>query len=166
MKQNLNFAEKNDINYSHVRYFDDFDNVLSDKDLIQLIEFPTWSRIVNDILMESILDHIYVKDPTLVSEIQSTKPLFGDHLLVSVTIRLEKKASVSSFRRDGRKYSKEVLLSELSLVDWSSDVNNPTNRFSVLNGKIPLLWFNYSTDRFKIDIKKLLLDNGINMPEI
>ena len=35
--------------------------------------------------------------------------------------------------------------------------NIPTNCFSVLNGKIPLLWFNYSTDRFKINVKKLLL---------
>ena len=31
------------------------------------------------------------------------------------------------------------------------------NRFSVLNGKIPLLWLNYSLNRFKINVKKLLL---------
>ena len=31
------------------------------------------------------------------------------------------------------------------------------NRFSVLNGKIPLTWLNYSIDKFKIHIKKLLL---------
>ena len=119
---NLNFAKKNDINYSHVRYFDDFENVLSDKNLIQLIEFPTWSRIVNNVLMESKLDHIYVKDPTIVIGIQSTKPLFGDHLLISETLRLEKKESETSLRRDSRKFSKEVLLGELSLVDWSSDL--------------------------------------------
>ena len=121
---NLNFDKKNDINYSHASYFDDFENVLSDKNMIQLIEFPTWSRIINNVLIESLLDHIYVKDPTTVCEIQSTKPLFGDHLLVSVTLRLERKVYVSSLRRDWRKYSKELLLSELSLVDWTSDVDN------------------------------------------
>ena len=31
------------------------------------------------------------------------------------------------------------------------------NRFSVLNGKIPLSWLNYSLNRFKINVKKLLL---------
>ena len=113
---NLNFDKKNDINYSHASYFDDFEHVLSDKNMIQLIEFPTWSRIINNVLIESLLDHIYVKDPTTVCEIQSTKPLFGDHLLVSVTLRLERKVYVSSLRRDWRKYSKEVLLSKLMRI--------------------------------------------------
>ena len=40
--------------------------MLLDKNLIQLIEFPTWSWIVNDVLIESMLDHIYVKDPTFI----------------------------------------------------------------------------------------------------
>ena len=31
------------------------------------------------------------------------------------------------------------------------------NRFSVLNGIIPLSWLNYSIDKFKINVKKLLL---------
>ena len=31
------------------------------------------------------------------------------------------------------------------------------NRFSVLNGLIPLSWLNYNIDTFKIHIKKLLL---------
>ena len=31
------------------------------------------------------------------------------------------------------------------------------NRFSVVNGIILLLWLNYSLDRFKINVKKLLL---------
>ena len=31
------------------------------------------------------------------------------------------------------------------------------NRFSVLNGIIPLSWLNYSLNRFKINVKKLLL---------
>ena len=133
---NLNFAKKNDINYSHVRYFDDFENALSDKNLIQLVEFPTWSRIVNNVLLESIIDHIYVKDPTLVSGIQSMKPLFGDHFLVSITIGLEKGEPDVSIRRDWRKYSKEVLLGELSLVDWASEVNNVQNMWDAFESKL------------------------------
>ena len=56
-----------------MRYFDDFENVLCDYDLIQLVEFPTWSRIINNVMHESVLDHIYVMDPTIVDYIESTK---------------------------------------------------------------------------------------------
>ena len=66
---NLNYAGKNDVNYSHIKYFDDFDDALLDKNLIQIVEFPTWSRIVNNVLIESIIDHIYVKDPTILSQL-------------------------------------------------------------------------------------------------
>ena len=59
--------------------------------------------------------------------VHSIKPLFGDHLLISLTLRLEKEASVHSIRRDWRKYSKDVLLRELALTDWTSDVNNVKN---------------------------------------
>ena len=85
---------------------------------------------------ESILDHIYVKDPTCVSGIQSTKPLFGDHMLVSITVRLEKKVDEVSIRRDWRKYSKIVLLDELSRVDWNSDVNNVQNMWDEFESKL------------------------------
>ena len=133
---NLNYALKDDIYYSHARYFDDFEFVLSDMNLIQLVEFPTWSRVVNNVLQESTIDHIYVKDPTFVSGIQSTKPLFGDHLLVSMTLGLGKKALEISIRRDWRKYTKEVLLEELSLVDWFSDVNNVQNMWDEFECKL------------------------------
>ena len=63
---NLNYEKKNDVNYSHVRYFDDFDELLGDNNLVQIIEFPTWSRVINNVLNESTIDHVYIKDPTLV----------------------------------------------------------------------------------------------------
>ena len=55
---NLNYARKEDIFYSHARYFDDFEFILSNMNLIQLVEFPTWSRVINNVLHESIIDHI------------------------------------------------------------------------------------------------------------
>ena len=105
---NLNCTKKNDINYTYVRYFDDFDDMLGNNNLVQLIEFPTWSRIINNVLSESVIDHIYV---------HSIKPIFGDHLLISLTLRLEKDVNEHSIRRDWRKYSKEVLLSELAIIE-------------------------------------------------
>ena len=57
---NLNYVKKNDVNYSHVRYFDDFDELLGDNNLVQIIEFPTWSRVINNVLNESTIDHVYM----------------------------------------------------------------------------------------------------------
>ena len=43
------------------------------------VDFKTWLRIVNNSLEESTLDHIYVRDPTMVVEIKSLKAVFGNH---------------------------------------------------------------------------------------
>ena len=66
--------------------------MLFDVNLIQLVDFPTWSRIVNNVLRESILDHICVKDPTMVGRVHSTKPCFDDHMLILITLMLKKNA--------------------------------------------------------------------------
>ena len=51
-----------------------------------MVKFPTWQRIVNNVLKQSILDYVYVQDPTIVLNVTSLKPLIGDHKLVTVTI--------------------------------------------------------------------------------
>ena len=51
-------------------------------------------------------------------------------------MRLDKKVPEVSLRRDWRKYSKEILLAELSLVDWSSDVNNVQNMWDAFESKL------------------------------
>ena len=85
---NLDYSMKNDVNYRYENMFDDFDSVFNGVNLIQMIDFATWSRIVNNVLRESILDHIYVTDPTMCGEVQSSKPCFGDHLLISIPIMI------------------------------------------------------------------------------
>ena len=104
---NLNYAKKNNVGYKYENFFNDFDEVLFNMNLIQLINFPMWSRIANNVLRESILDHVYVKNPTLVEGVRSIKPCFGDHLLISLGIRVEKDVIQHTIRRDWRKYSKE-----------------------------------------------------------
>ena len=50
---------KNDVNYRYENLFNDFDSVFDGINLIQMVEFATWSRTVNNIVRESLLDHIY-----------------------------------------------------------------------------------------------------------
>ena len=83
-----------------------------------MVNFVTWSRMVGSNLRSSIIDHIYVKDPTLVQNITSLEPLFGDHMLVSFSIDGTKEDPVVTKRRDWRRYSKEWLNDELKKVDW------------------------------------------------
>ena len=60
---NLNYEKIYDDNYAHKNLFSDFDEILHDCELVQMVDFVTWSRMVGPNLRSSILDHIYVKDP-------------------------------------------------------------------------------------------------------
>ena len=55
-----------------------------------------------------ILDHIHIKDPTLISNLKFTTPYFGDHKLVIFTMNAKKLEPITSKRRDWRSYSKET----------------------------------------------------------
>ena len=82
--------KKHCINYSSRSLFEDFEETWSDLNLIQLVECTTWSRIVNNCFKESLLDHIYVTDPTISKSITTVKPCFGDHLLIITELMLNK----------------------------------------------------------------------------
>ena len=83
---NLDFHKKHCINYANRNLFDNFDDLLSDLNLIQMVNCTTWLRIVNNCFKESLLGHIYVNDPTIGNSISTVKPCFGDHLLVIIRI--------------------------------------------------------------------------------
>ena len=54
----LDFAKIYDDNYTHKNLFDDFEDEQSMDNLVQIVSFATWSRMVGPILRSSILDHI------------------------------------------------------------------------------------------------------------
>ena len=78
---NLDFAKRHDDNYARKNLFDDFESKLGDCNLVQIVNFPTWSRLVGINLKSSTLDHIYLKDPTIITELSYVRPIFGDHLM-------------------------------------------------------------------------------------
>ena len=83
-----------DVNYNNKNLFSDFDEVLSEFELIQLVKFETWSRMVGTERRSSILDHIYIKDPTLVSDMKYLNPFFGDPVLVEFVVNASKSKNV------------------------------------------------------------------------
>ena len=88
------------VTHTNKNLFQILNSTFDDLNLIQLVEFPTWQRIINNVKKESILDHIYVQDPTIIENITHKIPLIGDHKLImfeivfkpeKITLGLERK---------------------------------------------------------------------------
>ena len=124
---NLDYKKNFVVNYAHSNLFEDFNEILSDEFLVQLVKFETWSRIVDLNVKASILDHVYVKDPSMVTNIGHLKPCFGDHELVHFNIPENRISDDSELRRDWRHYSKDRLLNSLMEIDWSFNIDNVQN---------------------------------------
>ena len=119
---NMDYAKIYDDNYNNKNLFQDFDDILSDFNLIQLVKFETWSRMVGTERRSSILDHIYIKDPTVITKIDYVQPFFGDHVLVEFIVDAKLNAVTENICRDWRNYSKDLLCDKLSNINWDIDV--------------------------------------------
>ena len=120
---NLDFARRHDVSYERKNYFELFEEKLGDLNLIQMVKFVTWSRLIGLVLRSSILDHIYVNGVTLIKNVTHNKPCFGDHELVMAQICIDKPKLKTITRRNWRNYSKNELCLKLSGVDWSNNAN-------------------------------------------
>ena len=83
---NLDYEKIYNNNYCHKTLFKDFEEELLRFNFIQVVNFVTWSRMIGTERKTSALDHIYVKDPTVISKLKFTEPFFGDHVLIEFCI--------------------------------------------------------------------------------
>ena len=116
---NLDWNKHYDMSYSHSNYFHDMEELLGDLDLIQTVNFNTWSRTINNVVKVSILDHVHLVDPYVISYLTKTWTSFSDHCLVSFMLDHKKTETKTSWRRDWRRYTKEDLNTMLKLVVFS-----------------------------------------------
>ena len=133
---NIDYSRIHDDNYCKKNLFEDFDITLSDFSLIQMVNCTTWSRLIGNVLRTSILDHIYVRDPTIVSNLKFIHPFFGDHKLVVFTVNAKRAEPNNQKRRDWRFYSKETLNARLACVDLNIDIDCVQQYWNVLENKI------------------------------
>ena len=56
--------------------------------------------------------------------IESYKPCFGDHLLITLTVDASKVKNVQMYKRDWRNYSKVNLINMLNNLEWCTDIDN------------------------------------------
>ena len=106
---NLDWHRQYDQSYSHKNYFADMEDLLGALYLNQIVNSPTWTRTINGVVKESILDHIHLVDPFVVNDLSKSWTSFTDHYLISFTISQQKCNIKSTWSRDWRNYSKEAL---------------------------------------------------------
>ena len=132
---NLDDDNRYSLNYRCKNLFE-IQNATFDKHhLIQIIEFPTWHRVVNNVLKQSILDHVYVKDPSEVSNIYAIEPLVGDHKLIIFEILQTFEPPKLTIKRNWQKYNPNLLVVALASINFdiiSDDVQSMWNKFEDL----------------------------------
>ena len=69
-------------NYNYKIPLNNLMNFALEHSLFQMINFTTWSRVINGVKKESVLDHVYVNCAAIIKNITSIEPTFGDHLLI------------------------------------------------------------------------------------
>jgi len=79
---NLDYKKVNDPSYVNSTFFSTIDPFLINYGFIQIVKNSTWRRVVNGLLKESILDHIYVNDVTKIKNLNHFNMHVGDHDLL------------------------------------------------------------------------------------
>jgi hypothetical protein len=75
---NLDAKMEYRIVYPHRHLFNVLNYVTTQYNLYQLLDFPTWSKGMKDLLKQSTLDHVYVSNYASVLDCDSFHPQFGD----------------------------------------------------------------------------------------
>ena len=180
---NLDYSKRYDETYQQRLLFSDFDDKLAHHNLIQTIDFPTWGRIITGTYKSSILDHVYIQDPTDLSSITHLNPPFGDHVLISFVINGVKNPSIPTLKRDWRTYTKELLCAKLAAVNWSIEIDSVQANWNKLENMliniideiVPMRGFVNNTVknnpppphiRNKLNVRKRLLKKQRTLPSI
>jgi exonuclease III len=137
---NLDYNKINDISYRNKSLCEILSLWAEDANLIQIIEFATWHRVVNETYKESLLDHFYVRDPTQIVEVIAKNPLIGDHKLIILNIPSVQKQPKIVIKRSWKEYSKTKLLEELANVNFVPEPNDPQNYWNMMeNILLPII---------------------------
>ena len=106
-----------------------------EKNLLQVVDFNTWSRTINGIKKESLLDHVYLNNIEALRAVYYDTPIFGDHLLVIAELSLGVGSiqNNSILKRDWRSYSNTKLNNHLARFIQASSFNSACDVQSIWN---------------------------------
>ena len=92
--------------------------------------------MVGQTLRSSILDHVYYTDPTVIRNLRSLSPFFGDHLMVEFCINGPKPNKQVVQRRDWHRYSGGLLNEKLSTIDWDIEFDDVQSQWNYIESKL------------------------------
>ena len=104
--------------------------------MLQIINFSTWSRIVNGIKKESTLDHVYIKDITNIRNFYPVTPEIGDHKIIVVEIIGSLPSPTTMIKHNWRKYSPELLVTSLSVCNFEYNITDVQQYWNRLENDI------------------------------
>ena len=101
--------------YSNKIMLDSLKLFANELNLIQVVDFNTWSRTINGTKKESLLDHVYLNRVEMIDAVYFDTPLFGDHVLVILDLLIGTTDQVKSTtkKRDWRKYTSSNITNTL-----------------------------------------------------
>ena len=117
-------------------FFEQLNEFCEQLNLIQMVNFPTWRKIVNDVVRESVLDHIYVVDPFVIANMNSYKPLIGDHVMITFEISAKTEKTQPVMRRNWSNYNKNKLLDALASVNLDIETDTVQDTWNLFETRI------------------------------
>ena len=141
-----------------------------------MVNFNTWSRVINGIRKESLIDHVYVNEPSSITNVKSLEPTFGDHLLIIVDlIFCTLKSTKNKIIRQWGGYSVNsinvklsALLMELTEPDQFVSVQNHWNllEFVLIKATDALVPLKSVNEKKKKTNANSVLNNAISFDKI
>ena len=133
---NLDWNKKNMHTYQFKHYLEILEEKLEDTSLVQIVEGPTWSRVVNGVVRESAIDHIYINNLTMFEDSDKIKPSFGDHKMVYCIYNDIKSAPSVTIRRNWRHYSRDKLITLLNQTSWTIKSDSVQDAWNEIENKL------------------------------
>ena len=84
---NLDDRFKHNMEYRNHKLFTELNETMDRIRLVQLVDFMTWQRVVENVQKEPILDHLYTSDPEVITstfrnhEAQTLNKMYDQNLL-------------------------------------------------------------------------------------
>jgi exonuclease III len=138
---NLDHNRRGDPSYHHSRLYELWKETETRHQLLQLVDFPTWSRIDRGTLKTSVLDHVYTNNNGLIDTISELSVITSDHcpILVTLSSKIQTRAR-KTLIRNWRDYTKEKLVSTLTQQDWAVKCIEVEDFYDALEQKIMVVF--------------------------
>ena len=122
---NLDENKRHLVDYNQKQLFQDFEELIGHHQYVQHVKDPTWERVIQGNVKNSILDHIYCTDSTIVGDVLYIDTIYGDHKMVILSTTNELiERDYKIRRRNWKAYSVDALIQNLNQVRWETDIDS------------------------------------------